>query len=176
MYLQTKTVKRNLKDYQEIADLMKEAFPDNERLPIWWLLLLAKTKNVNFNAFYADGRFCGLTYTLETESVMFLLYFAINEQERSRGYGSQILKQLQAVVAAKEIIINVETPDTAAGNYEQRVRRIIFYERNDFYLCDFMLSIAGIDYTVMSTKKEPNINEIQNIIKKYYIGKLKKNS
>ena len=176
MQLQQKLVNRKLKEYGEIVALMKSAFPADERIPIWRLNLLSRKKDIQFAAFYAEGKFCGTTYTIETDCMMFLLYFAVSENFRSRGYGSRIISQLKEDAPQKEIILNVEKPDVATDNYHQRVRRIAFYERNHFFLCNFVLSIAGIDYNVLSTKKNPNIIEFQNIISKCHIGKLKRDS
>ncbi|MDD7648456.1 GNAT family N-acetyltransferase [Cloacibacillus porcorum] len=169
-----KSVNRKLKEYREIVDLMKSAFPPEERLPVWWLVLIAKTKDVHFYAFYDDDRFCGITYTIETENLIFLLYFAVSDRLRSNGYGSQIIDRLKDNSPEKEIILNVEKPDITADNFNQRVRRIVFYERNNFYVCNFILSISGIDYNVLSTKRNPNIKEFGKIVSRYCIGHLKK--
>mgnify|MGYP003282146535 FL=1 len=69
---------------------------------------------------------------IESEKMIFLLYFAVNAQQRSKGYGSQIIHELKQVARGREIILNVEKPDQSAENNTQRVQRITFYERNGF--------------------------------------------
>lgn len=165
-----KNVNRKLKEYREIVDLMKSAFPKEERIPVWWMNLLAKKNNVDFTAFYDEDEFCGITYTIETERMIFLLYFTVSEKFRSSGYGSKILTQLKENAPQKEIILDVEKPDIKADNYNQRIRRIAFYKRNDFYVSDYTLSIAGIDYQLLSTRKSPDIHEFEKIISKYRMG------
>ena len=165
-------VTRKLKDYPSVVELMLTAFPQEERIPIWILRLLSRNKNVNFNAWYDDKELCGITYTIESEKTIFLLYFAVNAQLRSKGYGSRIIGELKKIAGEREIILNVEKPDKAAENNAQRIQRIAFYERNGFYQSDFDLWIEETDYLVFSTKKVPDREEFGNIIRKYHIGKI----
>lgn len=165
-------VNRKQKDYRSVVRLMLTAFPPEERIPIWILNLLSKKRNVNFNAWYDKGEFCGITYTIESEKMIFLLYFAVNAQQRSKGYGSRIIHELKQTAGGREIILNVEKPDQSAENNAQRVQRIAFYERNGFYQSVFDLRIEGTDYLVFSTNVAPNKTEFSSILKKYHIGQI----
>ena len=165
-------VKRRQKDYRSIVELMLNAFPPEERIPIWVLNLLSKKRNVNFNAWYDNRKFCGITYTIESEKMIFLLYFAVNAQQRSMGYGSRIIHELKQSAGGREIILNVEKPAQSAENNAQRVKRIAFYEKNGFYQSDFDLRIDGTDYLVFSTNAVPDKTEFSSLLKKYHIGQI----
>ena len=165
-------VTRKLKDYRSVVELMLTAFPPEERIPIWLLNILSKKRNVNFNAWYDNKELCGITYTIESEKMIFLLYFAVNAQLRSKGYGSRIIEEIKKIAGKREIILNVEKPDEDAENNAQRVQRIAFYERNGFYQSGFDLCIEGTDYPVFSTNVVSDKKEFGNIIKKYHIGKI----
>lgn len=168
-------VSRRLKDYGAIAELMRTAFPPEERIPLWVLTMLSKQRNVNFNAWYAHGSLCGITYTIESAKMVFLLYFAVQEQLRSQGYGSRIIEEIKKLAGKREIILNVEKPDEQAENNvqrAQRIQRIAFYERNGFYQSDFALHIEGTDYLVLSTNMLPDKKEFSDIITRYRIGEI----
>ena len=165
-------VNRKQKDYRSVVELMFTAFPPEERIPIWVLNLLSKKRNVNFNAWYDNQEFCGITYTIESEKMIFLLYFAVNTQQRSKGYGSRIIEEIKKIAGEREIILNVEKPDEYAENNAQREQRIAFYERNGFYQSSFNLSIEGTEYLVFSTNVVSDIKEFNGILKKYHIGKI----
>ena len=165
-------VTRKLKEYRSVVDLMLTAFPPEERIPVWVLNLLSRKRNVNFNAWYDNQQFCGITYTIESEKMIFLLYFAINAEQRAKGYGSQIIRELKQTAGGREIILNVEKPDQSAENNGQRVQRIAFYERNGFYQSSFDLRIEGTDYLAFSTNAVPDKTEFGSILKKYHIGKI----
>ena len=163
-------VTRKSKDHRSIVELMQTAFPPEERIPVWILELLARKRNVNFNAWYDNSELCGVTYTIESEKMMFLLYFAVNAQLRSKGYGSRIIEEIRKIAGDREVILNVEKPDESAGNNTQRIKRIAFYKRNGFCQSDFDLRIEGTDYLVFSTNATPNREEFDGIVKEYHIG------
>ena len=104
--------------------------------------------------------------------MIFLLYFAVNAQQRSKGYGSRIIEEIKKIAGEREIILNVEKPDEHAENNAQRVQRIAFYERNGFYQSGFDLRIEGTDYLVFSTNVVSDRKEFNSILKKYHIGKI----
>ena len=165
-------VTRKQKDYHSVVELMLAAFPPKERIPVWILNLLSRKRNVNFNAWYDNKELCGITYTIESEKMMFLLYFAVNSKLRSKGYGSRIIHELKQTARDREIILNVEKPDQSAENNAQRVQRIAFYKRNGFYQSEFDLCIEGTDYLVFSTNVVPDKTEFCSILKKYHIGQI----
>lgn len=165
-------VNRKQKDYRSVVELMLTAFPPEERISIWILNLLSRKRNVNFLAWYDNREFCGITYTIESEKMIFLLYFAVNAQQRPKGYGSQIIHELKQAVRGREIILNVEKPYQSAENNTQRVQRITFYERNGFCQSSFDLRIEGTDYLVFSTNAVPNKTEFSSLLEKYHIGKI----
>ena len=106
------------------------AFPKEERIP--WLILWQNTrrKDVAFTA-YLDGQlFCGFTIAVRLEDLYYVLYFAVDEALRGKGYGSQILGQLQAEYGT--LGLNIEPLDPTAENYAQRQKRFAFYQKNGF--------------------------------------------
>ena len=90
-----KTFSRKLNEYKDICRLMRTAFPQNEQIPMWLLRVLALRKNVNFRAFYEDDQFCGVLYTAEDNKYIFVLYLAVNDRIRLKGYGTKILGWLK---------------------------------------------------------------------------------
>ena len=63
---------------------MKTAFPQNEQVPMWLLRALAFRK-----------KFCGVVYTADDNKYIFVLYLAVNDLIRSKGYGTKILDWLK---------------------------------------------------------------------------------
>lgn len=52
-------------------------------------------KGQEFLAYYDKQTFIGLTYTIYTDSLVYLLFLAVEESKQSQGYGSQILAQVK---------------------------------------------------------------------------------
>ena len=54
---------KNNKEYSKNAiKLYNEAFPKDERIPIWLLKLLARKNKANFYCIYDNEKFVGLLY------------------------------------------------------------------------------------------------------------------
>ena len=95
---------------------MRTVFPQNEQIPMWLLRVLAFRKNVNFRAFYDDDQFCGVLYTAEDNKYIFVLYLAVNDRIRSKGYGTKILdwlkqnteKEFLFIIRKEFLILNVD--------------------------------------------------------------------
>ncbi len=101
-----KIFSRKLNEYKDICRLMRTAFPKNEQIPMWLLRVLAVRRSVNFRAFYEDKQFCGILYTVEDYKYIFVLYLAVNDRIRLKGYGTKILDWLKQNTE-KIIILNV---------------------------------------------------------------------
>ena len=111
-----KTFSRKLYEYKDACYLMRTAFPPNEQIPMWLLRVLAFRKNVNFRAFYDDDQFCGVLYTAEDNKYIFVLYLAVDDRIRSKGYGTKILdwlkqnteKEFLFIIRKEFLILNVD--------------------------------------------------------------------
>ena len=75
--LKAVAVSKKLKEYKEIKSLMCRAFPKNEQIPMWLLHILAIRKSVEFSAYYDEDLFCGISYTVSNEELLFILYLAV---------------------------------------------------------------------------------------------------
>ena len=140
--------------YREVAKLLKSAFHRNERIPIWLLHIGTMRKNTKFTAFFDGNVFAGLLYTMENDKYYFILYLAVNDEVRSRGYGTAILDYAQQQAGGKSIVLNVEPLNLEASNYEQRKRRIAFYERNGIFDTGYELYDKRESYAVLSSKAD----------------------
>lgn len=107
------------------------------------LRLRAWSSYVHFLAYYDGDDFCGFTYTVENEDMVFVLYLAVNDEIRSKGYGTAILTDLKARASGRGVALNIEPLDPHAANSEQRERRLEFYRRNGFVSTDYNLIDGG---------------------------------
>lgn len=108
-----------MNEYKDVRRLMKTAFPRNELIPLWVLNILALRKSINFRAFYDDEQFCGIMYTAENDKYIYVLYLAVNDQIRSKGYGTKMLNWLKSDTD-KIIVLDVESIDPSTENAAKR--------------------------------------------------------
>lgn len=137
------------KDYAKIKKLYNRAFPKEERAPFF--VMKRKGMNGKAQVLVAEEKdiFIGFLYLICYKDLVYLFYFAIDDNHRKKGYGSIILQQLQKRYEGKRLFLAREQLDEAAPNYRQRVKRHEFYLKNGF--CDMPCQIkeASVIYDVM---------------------------
>ena len=148
--------------------LYHTAFPKEERLPWWILRLNARRKGIDLTAFLEHDTFCGFTASVTVEDLHFLLFFAIDEEKRGKGYGSAILQLLRKQY--KTVVLNVELLDPAAENYAQRKRRFAFYQKNGLLDTYYHVWEVGGKFRVLSTEPELDVPQYKKIFKKLSLG------
>ena len=166
----TKRVTRQLPGYDEVKRLYLSAFPEAERFPLWVLRLLAHRKGVDFLAYYDGDGFCGFTFSIAHKDVLFVLYLAVNDKVRSKGYGSAILAKLAQEAMGKTIMLNVERPDDQAENAGQRERRLKFYVKNGYFDTGYIMREKGGDYLILSTSEEFAPDDLSEALKHLSFG------
>lgn len=168
--MQEKIVTRNLPEYGEIIKIYQSAFPQNEKLPMWLLLLMAKRRCAEFYAFYDESIFCGFTYLIHHDKTTFVLYLATETSMRSKGYGKRILQWISEKYSLNNIVLNIESVDKKFDNYEQRLRRQSFYFKNNFQQTNYILDDNGDLYDILYKGSSFSKEEYEKLLKKFSFG------
>lgn len=144
------------RDYPLVKELYARAFPKEERAP--WFLLHRRAKQGRGELLIAreNGQFLGFAYMVCYGNLAYLFYFAIAEDCRGSGWGSQILQQLIAHYPDKTLVLAREPLDDNAENAAQRVRRRNFYLRNGLSDIPYQIQEATVIYDLMSP--DPDLN------------------
>ena len=133
----------------KIKPLYENAFPKSERVPFWFLRHKAQQSNVSFNSLYDDESWIGLLYTFECDDIILVLYIAIDASCRSGGYGTKVLTGLREGHPDKRIVLTIEPIDEQADNYEQRVKRKKFYEKNGYTSAGIIVEGLGQPFEML---------------------------
>ncbi len=166
MKLTIKRVTKRLENYKEIKEFMKRVFPKEELLPMWILKLLTKMKNYNFNAYYDNDLFVGILFTIEDKDTLFIFYIAVNDKIQSKGYGTKLLQDLFLKYPDKPVSLFIETMDEKdANNYEQRIKRLAFYERNGFVQTGIKVGIKKTFIDLLATDKNIDFKSTKKLLK-----------
>ena len=170
MNLIVKTTSKKITELQKIRTLYKSSFPRKERFPHAVLQIMKHFKLVEALAFYDESQLCGFSYLIVQEKAVFIMYLAVNDELRGKGYGSEILKCIKSKYPGKTIILDIEELNQQAKNYEQRIRRVQFYKKNGFYQTSRYFTMRGVRYEIMCTDAsftENDYNEFwENVYKK----------
>ncbi len=146
MVLKVQKVKFNSHDTKSIY---YEAFPKEERMPFWMMVGMSKFWNTQFLSFYDNDRLCGFVYMASNKKLAFIMFFAVDKELRSKGYGSKILDKIQKMNPKKKLIITIERCDVDSADIELRKRRKNFYLRNGYKETGYLIKLAGVEQEII---------------------------
>lgn len=128
-----------------IKKLYIDSFPSEERKPFSMMLRLRRKKKANLWVIHdkISDKAVGLAFVLLWKNKVLFDYFAIMPEYQSKGYGSEVLKELKKCYNGKCIFGEVEPVDETAENNAQRIRRMDFYLRNGFKETGIYVSLFG---------------------------------
>lgn len=132
---------------EEVIALYERAFPANERNTF-------ESMQARFGdacellTFEDDGQFIGFVLLLTYLDLTHILYLAVDESLRGRGYGAQALEAIRRHRPAERIIADLEDVDPAAPNNEERRRRMLFYRRSGYEASDVRYVWRGDAYVM----------------------------
>ena len=152
----------------KIKKLYISAFPKDERLPWFVLRLSALRKDIRLHAYLDGDTFCGFTHSVTRHGLHFLLFFAVEESLRSRGYGSAILSALKQ--EHKTLVLNIEPLNPDAPDFPQRQNRYRFYRRNGFYDTGCHVEEKDGIFRVLSTAPEVDTFAYRKLLRHLTLG------
>lgn len=133
----------------QVLSLYERAFPENERRPLG-PLLEDKSGCSDFIAFLDGDQFCGFACLLTWKDITHLIYFAIEDDLRGRGYGTEALKVMLELHPGHRYIADLEAPDPSAPNHQERASRRQFYMRAGYGPTKVRYSWYGEKYEILS--------------------------
>ena len=155
-------------DWQKLKQLYKTAFPKNERKPLWLVQMKQRRGEADVWIIEKDGEFCGLAITINEFDMVLLDYFAISEEKRNSGLGSEILRELQQMYAGKRFFLEIECQDENADNAEERVRRKAFYLRNGMSEIGVNVNLFTVDMELLGYHCSVTYEEYQKLYQTSY--------
>lgn len=141
MLLRVEKVRKS-KRKQEIKTMYFSAFPKNDRMPFGMMVFLSYLWNTEFLAFYDADVLCGFVYMATVGRQTFIMFFAVDQSLRSKGYGSGILSAIQALHPKNKWIVSIEPCVASASDIEARLSRKRFYLRNGFAESGYFMKLG----------------------------------
>lgn len=162
--------------WTDFKKLYVQAFPKAERLPWWFIRKKAKTPVQDCFCVYDNGNFVGEVCLLNHKDITLIFYLAVNDNVRGAGYGSAILNDLKLLYPNNRFILFIERVDENAPNYEERVKRLSFYQKNGYVGSGYLVSENKVVYQTMHfggvvdkcELKELLINYMGKLLYKFY--------
>lgn len=140
---------RSSKRKQEIQDMYYASFSKEERMPFGLMVAMSYLRHTDFLAFYDGEVLCGWVYMATMGRQTFIMFFAVDERLRSRGYGSQILQYVETRYPQNVLLVSIEPCIEACGNRDLRLKRKAFYRRNGFGESGYFMKLAGQEQEIL---------------------------
>ena len=144
---------------RDIKRIYFDAFPKNERMPFFLMVLMSKLWNTQFWGFYDGDTPCGFAYFAVNRKLLFLMFLAVYNSLRGEGYGSAILAEIRDKYPDKKLIVSIEPCEDTSPDIEIRKRRKAFYGRNGYGETDFQIKLSGVVQDVLIANGEFRKNE-----------------
>ena len=144
---------------ERLLDIRDEAFPANERIDSRDVALYREENGYVFLAFEDDSMPVGFALLRDCgDEAYYGIYLAIGKEFRNRHYGSCALKLvIEEYLKGKMLFGCVEALLPEVENYQQRVDRLRFYQRNGMFVLDGVLDAGPMGkYQFVCT--DPNVS------------------
>lgn len=162
-----KNLKKSNNISKRLERLYREAFPRNERPPYFYIKHKAMKQGADFFGIYDNNRFIGLLYTVIYKEIVYIFFFAIKEDFRGLGYGSQVLGKVKHKYRDSRIVLCIEELDKNSDNYSERLRRKEFYEKNGFTDTGVKVCEFGVNYEMLSCFGNVSYDEYRQLMRNY---------
>lgn len=160
-------IDENTKNLEEIKQLYMDAFPFEERVPFYIMLLVGNDRGVEFLSIYDDDTWLGFIHTLVGEKLSYIFYFAIDGSLRQSGYGSKIIREYKKI--HPKLSLAIEPIEEDSDNIKQRKKRLAFYEKNGFETLDTRVVEMGVEFELMGAKgMEIKESDYKSLVKKFF--------
>ena len=143
----------------KVLEIYERSFPPEEQVPMSELRRSAERDEVSFLAWIdpslpagedGAGNVVALTFSFVFPDLFYLGFLAVDGRTRSAGYGSRILTHFRERYAGIPQLLEIEPLTREAANYQQRLRRLAFYERNGFTVTNMITHEADQTYRVLA--------------------------
>lgn len=109
--------------WADIYRLYQTAFPESEKKPFFLILKMHRKGADDVWGFTGDGKFAGLSVTVNGEKYVLMDYLAVDQAQRGIGIGAEILKLMRQQYSGKRIFLKIESVYEDCENKQQRLRR-----------------------------------------------------
>lgn len=161
-------------EFRVFDEIYRESFAEVDRpVSMQKMVEMCKTHEGSYAlGVYDDGNPIGIVNFQEFDRFIYLIYFAVNNKIRSKGYGSRIVRDMIARFSDKDIIGFGEIENKNEDKSAQNTARRKFYERNGIRYSDysywennerFAIMTSG-DFEAVPSHIRTMLDEMSNIM------------
>ena len=150
----------------EVKKLYLSSFPDDERMPFSRLLGMMNEK-YRMYALLEEESFIGFVYLYQNTDA-FLYYFAVREELRGKGYGTQTLYLIRQLEGVENIVLDIEEVIEGSPDHDEAEKRRNFYLNAGFHRTEIRYHFFGVDYEIMTAAENYSRREYEKLAREIW--------
>jgi len=135
-------------DLDKVEKLNKEAFPEEERVPLSEFLRYQDRDDAHFFAFYNQEEFVGFAFSISNPKAFYISFFCHHAPLEKPRVWKKIIEKLTDFYQ-RTMLLEVERLDEECDNLEQRKARMDFYRQNGFKTANAFLEYEGLSFEIL---------------------------
>ena len=139
-------------DWFGLYSLYQRAFPPSEKKPFSRIRKTYRSGKGDVWCLERRGKFAGLAFTINSEELVLLDYFAVSQKHRGEGIGTAAMKKLLDTYGDRGIFVEIESTHSDAPNREQRIKRKRFYENAGLQARKVEMILFGIRMELLGAR------------------------
>lgn len=152
------------KRLDQIYDLYVSAFPKAERKPFTMLVKGQNAGKMEILSIEDENEtFLGLGIFALDQDLALVDYFAITDQKRGEGIGSQALQCLKSYYPDRRFFLEIETTKKDCPDLETRRRRKKFYLKNGLHELPFCVNLFGVEMEILGCCDQLTYEEYHSV-------------
>lgn len=160
-----KIKKPTKKQLKLLKKLYLSSFPKYERKPFALMQLWEKLGKMEILCIGSDTDFGGLVITVLYRDLVLIDYFAVCEEIRGTGIGSQAIDLIRERYKGKRIFLEIESTLKPCKDLSIRKRRKSFYLRNGLTECGISVMLFGVEMELLVFDKSVTYEEYYGLYK-----------
>lgn len=142
-----------------LKKLYLNSFPKYERKPFSLMRIWEKLGKMEILCICNDTDFGGLVITVLYGDLVLIDYFAVSEEIRGTGIGSQAIDLIRERYKGKRIFLEIESTLKPCDDLIIRKRRKSFYLRNGLTECGISVMLFGVEMELLAFDKSVTYEE-----------------
>lgn len=161
-----KVEKFKISNFPAVKRIYLKSFCKENRFSILNLLWNAFLKRANIYVALLKKEVVAFIYVIHYKNQRFILYLAVNESNRNQGIGTFLLKWYLQEDKGKDIFLNIDEVNEKYQDSEIRKKRLTFYQKNGFYLMNYLSVNDDTKGNILSIKERFDLEKYKLLDKK----------
>ncbi|MBP5407352.1 GNAT family N-acetyltransferase [bacterium] len=161
-------IENTKEEMNRVKELYLSAFPANERFPFRLLEKRSLQGKADFWNLFEGDLWVGFAYLVNSGDLAYLFFFAIDEKERGKGYGTAAIKAMVEHYKGKRLFLALENWLEECSNPEERVKRHNFYLNCGLHDLPYKLRELKMVYAIMGSGGKVEPEEYKPMMNGYF--------